>query len=761
MKRKHFFAGLMAAAMVIVGVPAGIGSITAEAASTIASPDVTVTAPAEGQAPAGAVLNSTVVSSSELTSQDVVISSDGGINGKLTAKDNTVLNIKGNTKLLMHFEMKTGKVDKIESIMGKMNSQYGVQMASIDSSGNAITPSLIFYARFEDKNNKEQWAQVTYTIPGDSWYNTWHDVTAYYDGNELNLYVDGTEATEKRDVTGALREDADSTFTIGYNKNPLPADQADPKGTKQKFMGELRNVGLYVGDNVPNVTWAGKTPTEIKAALANNTSDFTLKTSAQESDCKVKSTTWEPNDSKFGRYGDYKVTVVLEAGTGNSFKSTDATLRTAQGVLSGARATLNSSKTEMTITYTFEGEENPKAALQEYMNSAAVKAIGTENKDAAGVRKYTKDTWNTYAEAYNNAVAVLEKAEEQQAEVYTGAKRTLEDAVNGLLSASDHCECVLSEITGFEGSTFELYESEEMKVELGSGTFTYSDDCVMHAGSKPQASYELIDNPEGAVLEGNVLKLTADASSVQVRLTVTMGEQTKTATATYTVKKKDANELRKDLVTLMNEIAGLNVADYTADSWNAMKTVYDEARKISSSTASAADYVKVYKALTAAKNALVKNSSAAPAKPVAGQKVDTSDGRYEVISAEKKTVRLVKAKAKKSAKMGVAGSISINGVKYTVTEVGAKAFKGIKTLKQITLSKSIQTIGKQAFSGCKKLSKVVVKSTVLKNIKSGAFKGTSKKMTVTFKSKKVKAKTRKALLKKMQKAGMSKSAKLK
>lgn len=77
-------------------------------------------------------------------------------------------------------------------------------------------------------------------------------MTAYYDGNELNLYVDGTEATEKRDVTGALREDADSTFTIGYNKNPLPADQADPKGTKQKFMGELRNVGLYVGDNVPN-----------------------------------------------------------------------------------------------------------------------------------------------------------------------------------------------------------------------------------------------------------------------------------------------------------------------------------------------------------------------------------------------------------------------------------------------------------------------------------------------------------------------------
>ena len=111
--------------------------------------------------------------------------------------------------------------------------------------------------------------------------------------------------------------------------------------------------------------------------------------------------------------------------------------------------------------------------------------------------------------------------------------------------------------------------------------------------------------------------------------------------------------------------------------------------------------------------------------------------------------------------MGVAASISINGVKYTVTEVGAKAFKGIKTLKQITLSKNIKTIGKQAFSGCKKLSKVVVKSTVLKTIKSGAFKGTSKKMTVTFKSKKVKAKTRKALLKKMQKAGMSKSAKLK
>ena len=83
-----------------------------------------------------------------------------------------------------------------------------------------------------------------------------------------------------------------------------------------------------------------------------------------------------------------------------------------------------------------------------------------------------------------------------------------------------------------------------------------------------------------------------------------------------------------------------------------------------------------------------------------------------------------------------------------------------KKLKQITIGANVSSIGKQAFNGCKKLSKVTLKGTALKNIKTGAFKKTSTKMTVKT-PKKMKKTLRNALLKKMKKAGMSKKAKIK
>lgn len=143
-----------------------------------------------------------------------------------------------------------------------------------------------------------------------------------------------------------------------------------------------------------------------------------------------------------------------------------------------------------------------------------------------------------------------------------------------------------------------------------------------------------------------------------------------------------------------------------------------------------------------------------------GKEIENTTGRYKVTSTSKKTVILVRAKFKK-ASMGTASTITINGVKYKVVGIGDGAFKGFKKLKKITINKNITSIGKQAFAGCTKLSSVVIKATGLKTIKAGAFKNTSKKMTVKFTSKKVKAKKRAALLKKMKKAGMSKKAKLK
>lgn len=768
MKMKRFLAGFMTAAMIITGIPAaGFGSITAEAAEIAGTPDVTVEAPVTGQSQADAVLTQGVVTNAGFNTEGIEISSEGGISGKLTATSDTannVFNVTGTTRLLMHFQMKSGEVDNLESIIGKMNSQYGVQVNN---------EQLLFYARFEDgSGGSEKWAQVSYTIPS-GWWDAWHDIVAYYDGDALHLYVDGNEATDDRPtVRGPLREDTDSVFTIGYNNNPLPSD-SDPEGNKQQYFGEIKDIAMYVGDNVPTVDVSGKTAEEIKAAyasaLANAESSFTMRAGDAEKGYRVKSTTWTPTESKFADYKDYKVTVVLAADAGSTFKNASAVLRTGTEVLSGAKVSLNSSKNEMTITYTFAGEEHPRVTLQNYLKSSEVTGVGkTENnqmvnKDDNGLRKYTVDSWNAFVTAYTSAV-VTAADETLQPQEYITAKAALKDKISKLVLAANKCECVLNDITGFKGNSYELYEGEEIKVELGNGSFTYGNDCLMHPGSEPQCIYELAGSPAGASLEGNVLKLTADASAVQVRLTVILGEQKKTATADFTVTKKEGSREKKELGELMNVIAALDVNDYTPESWNAMKSVYDKISKLDPATATQADYAKAYRELAAAKAALVKKDQApgiAPGTIIAGQIGEAASGRYKVINADKKTAMLVQAKNKTKANITIPAQITINGVKCKVVQVGPNAFKGFKNLKKITLTKNITTIGKQAFSGCKKLSGVVVKGTGLKKIGAKAFKGTSKKMTVTFKAKKVTAKKRAALLKKMKKAGMSKTAKLK
>lgn len=871
------------------------------------TPDVTVVAPEAGEAPADAALTvqGSLNTGVKVEYENMAIDEEGGISGRITApnqyEENAVF--KETSKFLFHFKLKTDKTSEKQSIVGVMNEQWGLQI-----NGN----TMYMFGHLSGG-----WYQTDYTIPDDDWYGQWHDIIAIHDGDLFYLYVDGTASTENPSYQGRHGSLVDystgsnpSVFTIGYNAGYEEGQLING----QDFTGKLRDLYMYRGDQVPEYTIEeGASAEDIQTMFAEKLQDKTPSFQMtglppkEQSGYTVESTTWTPDDETFSRYTDYKVEVVLKADEGKTFKS-DATavLRTEAGeITEGVTVTPNGDK--MTISYTFAGEEHPRVTLRNYLASDAVK-VGTEengqivNKGEDGARKYTAASWNTFVEAYNAATTAAAD-ETLEPEVYTARKTALETAISGLALAANTCECTLSDITGFDGDSFELGAGETQKVTLGTGRYETSNACLKHPNETADVSYALVGSPAGATLSGNELTLTADATSVQVRVTVAFGDQTKTATATFTVTKKKASEEqkaalssaakdvednyvanadkyteeswaevqkaldtanalinnanateedvnnakaaiaealgkleikdKKALEDLMNEIAALNVADYTAASWNAMKAVYDEALKLDPNTATIADYSKAYSDLTAAKAALVTladelaaakadvNKALASAKAIIdkgqadytaaswntfksaydvaaagaannastaaqlkaflealtkaqaalvkdtapvvkdGEQVNLKSGRYEVISAAKKTAKLVKAKNNKKASISVPANITINGVKYKVVQVGPKAFKGFKNLKKITLSQNITTVGKQAFSGCKKLSSVVVKGTALKKFGAGAFKGTSKKMTVTFKAKKVTAKKRAALLKKMKKAGMSKSAKLK
>ena len=170
--------------------------------------------------------------------------------------------------------------------------------------------------------------------------------------------------------------------------------------------------------------------------------------------------------------------------------------------------------------------------------------------------------------------------------------------------------------------------------------------------------------------------------------------------------------------------------------------------------------------LAAAKAALVKISVTPVPDPTPvlkkGDTTEKGNIQYKVINASKKTAAAVKGLNKKQTKVTIPATVKINGVTCKVTQIGKNAFKGYSKLKTLTIGKNVTTIGANSFNGCKKLSKVTFKGTAVKTIKSGAFKKTSSKITVSVpKSLKKNTKKANAFKKKLIKSGMSKKLKLK
>lgn len=224
----------------------------------------------------------------------------------------------------------------------------------------------------------------------------------------------------------------------------------------------------------------------------------------------------------------------------------------------------------------------------------------------------------------------------------------------------------------------------------------------------------------------------------------------------------------KAAVTHAQSIYAAGPANYTPDTWKVFSDAYNAAVNAPAG-ANLSDLATLLTNLANAQNGLKKITGSKPdpepqpePQPVTkkGDKITYKNVEYKVLDVDKKTVSAAKCKNTKVSSITIPNTVKISGVDYKVIQIDAKAFNGCKKLKKITIGANVSSIGKQAFNGCKKLSKITLKGTALKNIKTGAFKKTSAKMTVKV-PKKLKKAQRNALLKKMKRAGMSKKARIK
>lgn len=92
----------------------------------------------------------------------------------------------------------------------------------------------------------------------------------------------------------------------------------------------------------------------------------------------------------------------------------------------------------------------------------------------------------------------------------------------------------------------------------------------------------------------------------------------------------------------------------------------------------------------------------------AGTKVKAGGQEYKVINAT--TAAFTKAKNKKS--VTVPATITVNGRKFAVTQVNAKAFKG-KKIRTVTIGKNVTKIKANAFKGSP-ATKLILKTKLLK-----------------------------------------------
>lgn len=759
------------------------------------NPDVTVAAPTAGQAvPSGlATLTSSSISSNVATlvpGDNFETGEDGAVRGRITDANpndpDSVFNVTGTTKLLFRMKIKSDAPAEngIQSLIGKMNDQYGVQM---EKSGD--TTRIYFYAKLVPA----KWAEASYTIPADYDWGQWHDLVTYYDGSALHLWVDGNAETSNRNLTGELQNCADAVFTLGYNYAPKQDNQTLAAGWD--YSGWMKDIGLYIGEHVPelNITSemdAAAVTAAFDTALADATSDFVLSGAAaeQEDYMEVTATTWTPATGTVSPYEDYAVSVELTAKEGYYFgENAAATLRTsAANVLTGATVTVSDDGSAMTINYTFEGEEHPQVTLQNYLASEEFTAIGNENVGENGKRKYTKDSWNAYAE---KAAAAVEKAYNNNLEpaAYTTARTELAAAIAALELAAEHCECTLGDITKFDGTTLDLQGSTEITVTLGTGEYTYSNDCVKHENATPAVSYALVGNPAGATLTGNVLKVT-QPGTVQVRFTVTLGDQTKSATATYTVVKTATAEQKDALANAIKEVEDKYVANadkYTADSWKKLDDALKAAKALGDN-ASADQVVAATKAvndaiaglvlvgptdLDVAKEAVNKALTAADAIYAAGQK-DYTDATWKAFADAYQAAKAAPANADAAALNALAAALTKaqaalaknavqppkkgevitmpDGSRYEVVDPNAKTAKLVKvkskkatklnvpaTVKLQGETYKVTGVGKNVMSKNKKLTKVILGKNVT-TIETKAFFGCTKLKTVQLKGKALK-----------------------
>lgn len=134
------------------------------------------------------------------------------------------------------------------------------------------------------------------------------------------------------------------------------------------------------------------------------------------------------------------------------------------------------------------------------------------------------------------------------------------------------------------------------------------------------------------------------------------------------------------------------------------------------------------------------NSQENKPQPRAGEQFKDADtnAAYTVLSVSGRTAAYVKPLDKKKKTIVIPATVSINGVKYKITAIADRAFKGNKNVTKVKIGGGITKIGKNAFSGCRNLKTVTIGKNVVEIGAKAFYRCTSlTKVTIPAKVRKI------------------------
>ena len=636
--------------------------------SVITAPRLSYTAPVAGETavvPSYVAMEDQSAKPATLEVKDDVpttVAEDDGVlafQGRLTAPNNGANNdkfdVSGDTPMVLRTKVKlNNKTDEVVNILGKMDSQYGIQ---VDGANDRV---ILYCCDAQDK-----WPEVQYKYDADTFWGEWHDIALVYTGTNMQLYVDGKagEATPGRVNASdgyqvVFKSYASSIFTIGYNTEKSTNHEADGNGVKYSTLdqvdGKIADIKLYKGtDYSEGLT---KSYDEIKAALEKVAPDADISAIPY-----TAVTTWSANgtalekDAKFAGETVYTATTVYTAPSG--FKFTDIS----KPSVDGATVTISADGKTMTVT-----KEFPRTAkivcscvVGEITGVAdQTIALGVEDSKTVTLSAKAQVTGDCKVEGHDGTVnytytvtdAGTTGATVEDNAVTVTAAGTAKVKVTATL-ASDATKTSTKEIT-LTVTTNKA--SAEDKAKLAAEIASVKD---LKEADYTEESYADLKN---ALAKANTLKDKTDVSKAEIEDAIKAISDAKKGLKTKVAAKKE--ELNSLLTAVYDDLMA-NGNKYTVASYNNAVTVYKAVKDVPGKDGvTVAELEKAIKDLNDAKDALVLQETAdlekakenaantlkdAAAIADAGQK-DYEEASWKVFDAAYKALKNAPADADKA-----------------------------------------------------------------------------------------------------------------